>query len=414
VFLALFLVVFLTGILAGSYPAIILSNVKTISTFKKQYRISGNNLLTRAVLGLQFVLSIILIACAIIMWRQQRFLLTKDLGFNKDQLAVLPLLPSDTLTSDVLKTELAKSPFVVEVSKTSSAFTRGNDVSMAVLPNQSKAFIYMQSIDAKYIPMMQMKLLAGENFQEEKTYPEGSIIVNEAFLKRFNLEDSIGMQVNQSLGFINWPTIVGVVKDFHHNDLHSSIQPYMFLYNHPLHESYLVARLQAGKISNGVDFLKSTWQRINPNSPFDFFFLDDDIAFQYKNEQRWLTIITIATGMAIFLSILGLLGLAIFTAEQRRKEVGIRKVLGASIQQIVILLSGKYALLILISFVIAIPASYYLMENYWLKNFAFKANINATVYIIALLIVVVIVGFAVGTQTVRAALQNPADTLKEE
>jgi putative ABC transport system permease protein len=228
------------------------------------------------------------------------------------------------------------------------------------------------------------------------------------------LKDSIGIPFNQPLGFVNHPVIVGVVKDFHHNDLHSSIQPYMFLNNHSLHEAYVIVRLQAGKISDGVNFLRSTWQRLNPNSPFDFFFLDDDIAFQYKSEQRWSTIITIATGMAIFLSILGLLGLAIFTAEQRRKEVGIRKVLGASIQQIVMLLSGKYALLISISFVIAIPASYYLMENYWLKNFAFKTEINAAVYIIALLIVIVIVGLAVGTQTVRAALQNPTDTLKEE
>jgi putative ABC transport system permease protein len=414
VFLALLLIIVLVGILAGSYPAIILSSVKTISTFKKQYRISGNNFLTRTVLGLQFVLSIILISCAIIMWKQQQFLLTKDLGFNKDQVAVLPLLPLDTLTVEVLKTELTKSPLVIGVSKTSSAFTRGNDVSMAVLPDQSKAFIFMQTIDANYLPLMQMKLLAGENFQEEKRYPEGAIIVNEALLKRFNLQDSIGVPVNQSLGVINRPTIIGVVKDFHHSDLHSSIQPYMFMYNHPLHDSYLVARLQAGKISDGVNFLRSTWQRINPNSPFDFFFLDDDIAFQYKNEQRWSAIITIATGMAIFLSILGLLGLAMFTTEQRRKEVGIRKILGASVRQIVVLLSGKYAILISVSFVIAVPASYYLMEDYWLKNFAFKANINAVVYVIALLIVIVIVGLAVGTQTVHAALQNPTDTLKEE
>jgi putative ABC transport system permease protein len=413
-FIGLAIVIFITGILAGGYPSFVLSNLKTINAFKKHYRVGGSNWLTRSVLSMQFVLSIVLIACAIIMWRQQQFLINKELGYNKDQVVMIPVLPADTSSITLLKNELKQSSEVSAVALSSSAFSRGNNATMATFPDGEKRLVFMQSIDNDFIPTLGMKIIAGENFHDDKTYNPASIIVNESFMNTYNLWDSIGMKIGQSIGHIASPTIVGVVQDFHFNDLTQGIAPFMFMRDQRLHAWYLTVRLQAGKISSGVKNMEATWKKINPNSPFEYFFLDEDIAAQYKDVQRWSTIISISTGMAIFLSILGMLGLAIFTAEQRRKEVGIRKVLGASVQQLVILLSGKYAVLIFIAFIFAVPASYYLMTNFWLNTFAFKTDITITVYLIALAIVVVIVALPVGTQTVRAALQNPADTLKEE
>jgi putative ABC transport system permease protein len=413
-YLGLVAIIFITGILAGGYPAFVLSKLKTIYTFKKHYRVGGSNWLTKFVLSSQFVLSIILIACALIMWRQQRFLVNKELGFNKDQLIAVHVLPADTTSILLLKNELKQSSNISAVALTSSAFTRGNNATMADFPTGEKDLVFMQSIDSDFIPAMQMKIVAGENFKEGKRYDARSIIVNETFVKKFNISDSIGIKLGRSIGHLANPTVIGVVQDFHNNDLRSGISPFMFFQDQPLNDWFLMVRLQAGKISNGLQTTETAWEKINSNSPFDYFFLDEDIAAQYKDVQRWSTIITMSTGIAIFLSMLGLLGLAIFTAEQRKKEVGIRKVLGASVRQLVILLSGKYALLIFVAFMIAIPASYYLMTNFWLSNFAYKTEITGTVYLIALAIVSIIVALPVGTQTIRAALQNPADTLKEE
>jgi putative ABC transport system permease protein len=410
----LVVVTLVTGLLSGLYPSIILSNLTTLKTFRTHFRVGGNNLLTRAVLGFQFLLSIVLMVGALSMWEQQKFMMNKDLGFNKEQLLVIPVPVSDSLRLDIMKTELKREPEIVNVSKTSGAFTRGNAVSIATLPDGSRGFIYMESIDEDYLETMAIKLLKGRNFAESDKGKSTRIIVNEALLKKFNLEDSVGLEIGGTLGWANNPMIIGVVRDFHHNALRSKIEPLMMMYNSPFADSYLMIRVAPGKITAALDKARETWGRHNADSPFDYFFLDEDLGRQYASEQRWSGIITVATGMAIFLSVLGLIGLALYTTEQRKKEIGIRKVLGASIRQLLGLLSKDYILLIGLAFVVATPVSYHLITRYWLNNFAYHIELNASIYLIALAGIMLIAITAVASQTIRSALQNPTNVLKEE
>jgi putative ABC transport system permease protein len=403
----------LTGLLAGIYPALVLSNLPTPQTFKRYFKIGGSNLITRSLLSFQFCLSIILIVCALVMWKQQRYLMNKDLGFNEEQILVIPFKPSDSSSLSLIKNELAKYPEVINTSKTSGAFTRGNNATLHTMPDKSRTFLYMQSIDEDYIETMQMKVVHGKSFGETGNAPD-MLMVNEALLKQLNLTDSIGVPLGQSIGFVEHPTIVGVVKNFHHAQLKHEISPIILFYNKPFDRSYLMIRLAQNEIAAGLKKVETLWERVNPDSPFEYSFLDEDIQKQYEQEQRWSKIITLATAMAIFLSILGLLGLAMFTAEKRKKEVGIRKVLGASVRQLFFLLSKTYLWLILTSFLIAAPAAYYIVNKYWLENFVYRINIDVSTYLVALVAVFSIAFIAIGSQVLRAAFQNPADTLKEE
>jgi putative ABC transport system permease protein len=414
VYLILLGVTIITGFLAGGYPALVLSGISSLSSFKRYYKIGGNNLFTRSVLSVQFGLSIILIVCAITMWKQQRFMMNKDLGYNKEQVLVLPISNRDTASIDVLKNEIKKYNETLNVTKTSGSFTRGNNVTFQKMSDNSTLFIYMLGVDEDYLNTMQIELAAGEAFNENNMMNPFSIMVNEAFVKKFDFGDSIGIKLGRKIGFIDEPVVVGVIKDFHHASLHSEIAPMMLMHSKTLNNSYLNIRLAPGKIAGGVEKIEQLWKKTNADSPFEYFFLDDDIDKQYAVERRWSNIITVATCMAIFLSVLGLIGLAMFTAEQRKKEIGVRKVLGASLKQLVAMLSKDYLWLIAGAFFIAGPISYYIIVNYWLQNFDYHIEVDVMIYLAAFVIVILIAALAIGSQMVRAAIQNPVDTLKEE
>jgi len=414
VYVSLLVITIGTGFLAGGYPAFVLSGINSLGSFRRHYKIGGNNFFTRSVLSLQFGLSIILIVCAITMWKQQHFMMNKDLGYNKEQVLVLPISNRDTATIGVLKNEIKKYTETLNVTKTSGSFTRGNNVSFQKMPDNSNVFIYMLGVDEDYLNTMQMELAAGTMFNEDNMTNPSAIMVNEAFVKKLDLGDSIGMKLGRAIGPIHEPVVIGVVKDFHHASLRQEIEPMILLHDKTLNNSYLNIKLAAGKIVSGIEKIDKLWKKTNTDSPFEYFFLDDDIDKQYASERRWSNIITVATCTAIFLSVLGLIGLAMFTAEQRKKEIGIRKVLGATLKQLVALLSKDYLWLIGGAFFIAVPISYYLIVNYWLQNFDYRIEMDVMIYFAAFAVVLLIAGLAIGSQMVRAAIQNPVDTLKEE
>jgi putative ABC transport system permease protein len=415
VYAIIIFVTFFTGALAGLYPSLVLSNLTTLKTFKKHFKVGGQNWLTRTVLSLQFVLSIVLMVGAIAMWMQQKFLSEKDLGFNKDQVLVIPVSSADTATIEKVKNDLKQESEFLNVSRTSGVFTRGSSVTIGTMPDQSRVFIYMMSVDEDYLPTMEMQLVQGRGFNESDAGDHSKLVVNEAFVRKFNLQDSIGMKLKGSIGHVDHPIILGVVKDFNHTPLRYKIEPMMLMYKQGLGDNaYMMARIASGRITPAIEKARTIWKQTNGNSPFDFFFLDEDIEKQYASEKRWSGIITVATGMAIFLSVLGLIGLALYTAEQRKKEIGIRKVLGASVRQLLGLLSKEYLLLIAIAFLIATPASYYLITTYWLDKFAFHIDLSASIYLTALCMIMLIAIAAVASQILRAALQNPTSVLKEE
>jgi putative ABC transport system permease protein len=413
VYAGLVVITVLTGVLAGFYPAIVLASVKTVGILKKQYKVGGTNLLTRSILAMQFMLSIILIVCAIVMWQQQKYIGEKDLGYNEDQVLLVEVPVRDTASMEYLKTEIKKLAEVVNVSKTSSALTLGSDATLHTTQDKRTVFLSLISIDEDYLSTLEMKLTRGENFKDGATR-KNSIIVNEKLLRELNLEDSVGIPLGADISYLSRPTIIGVVKDFHHSAMKYEISPLIFLHNESFNHFYLMVRLAPGQTMAGLSKIRSLWERKIPDSTFEFSFLDDNVNKQYEAEQRWSKIITLATGMAILLSILGLVGLATFTAEQRKKEIGIRKVLGASVQEIITLLMHNYLWLIAIAFIAAIPVSYYIMNQYWLNQFAYKIEVGAVVYLVALILVAGIASVAIGSQTFRAAARNPMDVLKEE
>jgi putative ABC transport system permease protein len=406
------LITLVSGLLAGSYPSFVLANIQTLSTFKRKFKIGGSNWITRSILSLQFGISIILIVCAIVMWRQQKYISEKDLGFNREQLLAIHILEKDTGAVDFLKNEIKSFGETVNVTKTSTNFSGQGNITHHVTKDQKSLFIYVVNVDEDFIPTMEMTLVKGEKFKAGK--PVTSIVVNETLLKQLNLQDSVGIRLGGRVGSVEHPTIIGVVKDFHHAAVKHEIAPLMMINSEADFSYYLLVRLSSENTMTGLNKVRTLWEKTVADSPFDFAFVDDNVQKQYEEEVRWSLIITLATGMAIFLSILGLLGLAMFTAEQRKKEIGIRKVLGASVSQLINLLSKDYAWLICIAFVVSIPVSWYIMDKYWLSNFVYKVEIDVVVYVIALVTVLLITGVTIGSQTLRAALQNPADTLKEE
>jgi putative ABC transport system permease protein len=402
------------GLLAGSYPAIVLSRISALKTFRRYFRVGGSNWITRSILSLQFCLSVVLIVCAVVMWKQQHYMMNKDLGYNKEQVLVIPFSNRDTASVDFVKAEIKKLGEAVNVTRSSSAFTRGNNITFLQMPDDSRMAVYAIGVDDDYLPTMAIEVVRGVSFHEDQPGGNSTILINETMMKALSLQDSIGVKLNRTIGWVGKPTIAGVVKDFHHSQLQWKIQPLMLLYNRRLSDTYLMVRIAPGQILNARRKIENIWTKVNKDSPFEYFFLDDDINNQYASETRWSKIITIATGMAIFLSMLGLVGLAMFTAEQRRKEVGIRKVLGASLRQLIALLSKDYVWLILVAFMFGAPVAYLIMTNYWLTNFAYHIPVDAFVYLITLAMVLCIAVVAVGSQTIRAAMQNPAETLKEE
>lgn len=414
VFFGLIAITVLTGVLAGLYPAFVLSNIHTLKTFKRQFTVGGSNWITRSILSLQFAISIVLIVCAVVMWRQQQYINNKDLGFNMQQVVAVKFPENQVKMMDGMKNELRAMSETMTVCKATTSFNGQSSIFHHTTKDSESSFLYVLSADDEFFNTMQMKFVKGKGFDASSASVKSTIVVNETLLKKLNLEDSVGVQLNQTLAAVSNPTIVGVVKDFHHSAAKYEIGPMVIIYDQPLGDGYLLVRLADGKTKQGLDKIQTIWNKNMPDTPFEFSFVDENVQRQYEDEMRWSSIISLSTGMAIFLSMLGLLGLAMFTAEQRKKEIGIRKVLGASMTQLVNLLSKDYVLLIIISFVVSAPASWYIMNNYWLNNFAYKIEVDWFVYAIALLIVLLVAALSIGSQTVRAALQNPADTLKEE
>ena len=414
VFAALVIVTLLTGLLAGLYPSLVLSNIQTIKTFKRTFSVTGSNLISRMILSLQFCVSIVLIVCAIAMWKQQAFIANKDLGYNQEQVIAISIPERDKKSIDLLKNKIKALPQTIDITRTNTNFDGQGSIMHHMGADNKPTFLYFITADDDFFRTMQMEFVKGHGFGNGQPAPENAIVVNESFVKELGMQDSIGVRLGSTIGSKSNPIITGVVKDFHFTALRNRIRPLFFLYDEQPGNAHLLVRLAPNNVREGINEIQAVWNEHAPDSPFQFSFLEDNIQRQYEEELRWSSVITLATGMAMFLSVLGLVGLAMFTAAQRRKEISIRKVLGASLIQLISVLSRQYILLVVIAFAIAAPVAWYLISNYWLNNFAYKVTLDWLVYAVALLVVLAIACVSIGTQTLRAALTNPAETLKEE
>lgn len=416
---ALASLVLLVTLLAGSYPAFFLSSIKPIAALRNKAA-SGNQSkgIRSALVVFQFVISAGLILSMIVVSRQLSFIRDKEIGYNRDRLLVLResrLLGSN---EQVFRNRLMNDPRIENI--TMSAFVPAGPTSnfmAAVYPGRKNEDIrrtIVYHVDADYIPTLGMKLLSGRNFSEVKGQDSLNVIINEAAARAFGVETNpLGQVLTASLagnGDKTTLTVIGVVKDFHFRSLHEAIAP-LIMVNNP--SGGLIIRTKTDDLAGLLADMEKEWKTFLSEEPFSYALLDELYNETYLAEQKLGNIMQIFGGLTILVACLGLFGLVTFAAEQRVKEIGVRKVLGASVTQVVSLLSKDLVLLVAISFLVAFPLGYYAMDK-WLQDFAYKIEVQWWMYALAGLLTLVIALVTMSFKTIRSAMANPVDSLRTE
>ena len=420
VFVALF-----TGIIAGSYPALYLSSFTPIDILNKSKSTGVKKSLLRKILVIfQFSLSIGLIISMIIVSYQVKYIRNAEIGFEKENVITLPISGKIENFVESFKNELKQNPGIVSVSLKSTSPLSPGGTSGTISwegknPEQQINWCYPM-VDHDYFKTLNMKIVEGRDFSREiKSDLQEGFILNEEAVRQGNIENPIGKQiiVNGSNG-----VIIGVVKNAQLNSLRFTIQPVVYHLSRTFREQFqtLFIKIDSGendrpfnKITASLAHIERVWKKFLPDAPFEYQFLDETLGNQYSMEIRISRILNTFTVLAIFLSCLGLLGLTSFMAEQRTKEIGVRKVLGASIPGIVILLSKEFAKWVLLANVIAWPLAYYFMSK-WLQEFAYRINIGIGTFIASAVIAFIIALLTVSFLSIKAALANPIESLRYE
>jgi putative ABC transport system permease protein len=377
--------------------------------------------LRKGLVVFQFTISCLLIVASVVISNQMNFMRTTDLGFTKDQQIVIPMRnEAAKLNYAAMKNSLMQSNLIKSVGAAvyypgifnaeDGRFTReGKTADEAVNASTNR-------VDFDFLKTLDIKTLAGRSFSTDFQADTNttSIIFNEKAIQKLGFAtpaEAIGQKVST-----NWTadvTIVGVVKDFHYEDLSEPIKPFGFTVSRQPFYNYLIAHANTADLNQIIKTAETTWQKLNPNEPFEYSFLDADFQKNYESESRLATIVNYFTLVAILISCLGLFGLATFSAEQRTKEIGVRKVLGASVGNIVGLLSKDFLKLVALSVVIASPIAWFVM-NKWLQDFAYRSPISWTVFAITAAVALLIAFVTIGGQAIKAAVANPVKSLRTE
>lgn len=425
------------GLIAGSYPAFVLSSFKPISVLKGRLQGDRRQTFRKILVSIQLVLALFFVSSALIMGDQLNFLQTRNLGFDKDQTIAIQMTVPQTgglgararagfEKTEILKHEYRVLPAVTALCAAAHDFGNGQWTEIGYTDdNSTYRNFYINMIDPDFIPAMKIELVAGRNLTRENTSDQRSgIIVNEAFVKEYGWTDPVGKRI-PGKSFIDHE-IIGVVKDFHFESLYTSVKPLVMTMNPEIVFSgsenvmmdnspipKLFVRIEKGKASETFEQLKTGWRKISNGDAFDFSFVDERINAQYRSDQNLGRIITIATALSILIGGLGLYGLSSLAIQNRVKEISIRKVLGASSRSLLFLLSKEFLVMLLINVMISIPFSIYFMHQ-WLENYEYKISIDWLVFgkagLVALLIGIITISY----HTITTVLSQPAETLKSE
>ncbi len=407
------------GLLAGMYPALVLSGFKSVAILKGRFSSSQRGVwLRKALVVTQFAISIILIVGTAVVYTQLDYMRNQALGFKKDQVLVIDFRRDGDIRQriETFKQQLGSNPQVQSVSASSSVPGEKNSGAFSEIENPAgdmqASNVNLFYVDHDFLPQYQMSMAAGRAFSRDFATDTAALIVNEALVKSYGYaspEDIIGKRFSQ------WGVegnIIGVVKDYHFRSLEQAIEP-MTIRLEPTNVRFLSLNITADDVPRTLSALEQQWKTLAPKRPFNYFFLDEAFDQQYRAEVRFGQLFIYFAGLAIFIACLGLLGLISYTIVQRTKEIGIRKVLGATESSIVRLLSKDFLLLVLVAFVVASPVAWYALGQ-WLEGFAYRVAVPWWIFALAGLLTTFVAMLTIGFQSVKAATANPVDSLRSE
>ncbi len=422
--LYLLAIIIITIILAGSYPSFYLTSFKPAEVLKGKLSKSnfGNIFLRNGLVIFQFTISTALIICTIIMFQQLQYIRNKNLGLNKDNVVVIANTNRLGTAEEAFRQQVLALPGVTSASISTSVPTKylfsDGYVPVQNTDEQIAKDIALTSyiVDYDFVPALQLQLLKGRNFSKDFA-DSGSVILNEAAVKQIGWKQPLGQFIKYPGGNDQSFKVIGVVKDFNVQSLHNQMIPFALFHSssktYDIGSSYLVIRVDAAKTKTVISELGNKWKSFAAVTPFDYSFLDEEFNALYQSDKRINSVFYLFTALSIFVACLGLFGLATYTAERRIKEIGIRKVLGASVQGLVRLLSKDFLILVFIAALIAFPIAWWAMNN-WLEDFAYRITVSWQAFVVANIIMLVITLLTVSFQAIKAAVANPVKSLRTE
>ncbi|HEY6978514.1 MAG TPA: ABC transporter permease [Chitinophagaceae bacterium] len=399
----------LTALLAGFYPALVLSGYNPVQALYSRFNIGGKNYLQKSLVVLQFALASFLIIATFTIYKQFNFLTTEKLGYDDNDLVIIHKDFKTHDEAEIFKNELLKDPDIISIAPHNGGQWR----TVAKINNDSTINFDLETVDEAYLSTLKIPLVQGRNFSAD--FPSdsaNSVLVNESFVKQAAWKSPIGKTVNFWYNNKRY-SVIGVVKDYHYASLNEKIGPQLFTMKKDNNYGMVYIKIKPGTDAASLKQIQKTFKQLFPLSPYNYTFMNEQNLKNYEAEAKWKQIMLFGAILTIFISCIGLFGLSVLSAEKRTKEIGIRKVLGASVKTVIKILSKDFLKLVFISLIIAIPAAW-LAANKWLGNYPYRISLNWWLFASAGILVILIALITVSFQAIKAAIANPVKSLRTE